>query len=442
MSRRLKVLYVVHNHPSNRPGGAETYGYALFSAMQAAGELDAVFLAKTGPPISPVTRYHEGTLLTRVPGETKQYLFHTDCTEYDYLMGKDPNKVILTRFFREFLEAERPDIVHFQHTLFLGYDILHVTKQTLPNTPIVYTLHEYAPICHRNGQMLRTPEANNELCREESPRRCHECYPEIAPQDFFLRKRFVQAQFENVDLFLSPSHFLIERYVKWGIPREKIRFEENGHVRPEVGFEPEKITRRDTRKHLGFFGQLNEFKGVNVLLDAMGRLKKDGVDARLWLYGANLDFQPEDFRAEFKRLLRKAKDNVVFGGSFSHEDLPKLFENVDWVVLPSIWWENSPLVIQEAFKFGRPVICSDIGGMAEKVDDEVNGLHFRVGDPVRLASTLKRAVTTPGLWDTLRQGIPEVYSMDSHVASLTSIYRELTGPVPSRSEAPALEALT
>src|SRR6185312_8722434 len=151
-----------------------------------------------------------------------------------------------------------------------------------------------------------------------------------------------------------------------------------------------------------------------------------------------------DFRVEFKRLLRKAKDNVVFGGSFSHEDLPKLLENIDWVVLPSIWWENSPLVIQEAFKFGRPVICSDIGGMAEKVDDEVNGLHFRVGDPVRLASTLKRAVTTPGLWDTLRQGIPEVYSMDSHVASLTSIYRELTGPVPSRSEseAPALEALT
>jgi len=54
---------------------------------------------------------------------------------------------------------------------------------------------------------------------------------------------------------------------------------------------------------------------------------------------------------------------------------------VDWVVVPSIWWENSPLVIQEAFAHGRPVICSDIGGMAEKVAHEKNGLHFRANDP-------------------------------------------------------------
>ena len=53
---------------------------------------------------------------------------------------------------------------------------------------------------------------------------------------------------------------------------------------------------------------------------------------------------------------------------------------IDWVVVPSIWWENSPLVIQEAFLHGRPVICSDIGGMAEKVRHGVDGLHFRVGD--------------------------------------------------------------
>jgi glycosyltransferase involved in cell wall biosynthesis len=94
------------------------------------------------------------------------------------------------------------------------------------------------------------------------------------------------------------------------------------------------------------------------------------------------------------------------------------------VVVPSRWWENSPLVIQEAFLHQRPVICSDIGGMAEKVDDGVDGLHFRAGDARSLARVLERAVTTPALWDSLRAGIPGVYDMQTHVASLRNMYRE------------------
>jgi hypothetical protein len=72
--------------------------------------------------------------------------------------------------------------------------------------------------------------------------------------------------------------------------------------------------------------------------------------------------------------------------------------DVDWVVVPSIWYENAPLVIQEAFQHGKPVICSDIGGMAEAVTDGVDGLHFRAGSAGALSDTLLRAATTPGLW--------------------------------------------
>ena len=60
----------------------------------------------------------------------------------------------------------------------------------------------------------------------------------------------------------------------------------------------------------------------------------------------------------------------------------------DFVVVPSIWWENSPIVIQEALAVGRPVICSNIGGMAEKVSPGVAGLHFQVGDAADLARTM------------------------------------------------------
>ena len=70
--------------------------------------------------------------------------------------------------------------------------------------------------------------------------------------------------------------------------------------------------------------------------------------------------------------------------------------SVDWVVVPSIWWENSPLVIQEAFMHGRPVICSDIGGMAEKVNDGVDGLHFRVERPPSLDPAIRPAIELAG----------------------------------------------
>jgi glycosyltransferase involved in cell wall biosynthesis len=94
-------------------------------------------------------------------------------------------------------------------------------------------------------------------------------------------------------------------------------------------------------------------------------------------------------------------------------------------VVPSRWWENSPLVIQEAFIHGRPVICSDVGGMAEKVRDGVDGMHFRVGNASSLASVLERGITTPGLWERLRDGSTGVYGMDDHIASLRQLYGEL-----------------
>ncbi|MDQ4064929.1 MAG: glycosyltransferase, partial [Actinomycetota bacterium] len=72
-----------------------------------------------------------------------------------------------------------------------------------------------------------------------------------------------------------------------------------------------------------------------------------------------------------------------------------------------------------------PVICSDIGGMAEKVDNGVNGLHFRAGDAVSLAETLNRAAESPELWDRLRRGVRPIYRMEEHVANLESLYRTL-----------------
>jgi glycosyltransferase involved in cell wall biosynthesis len=145
----------------------------------------------------------------------------------------------------------------------------------------------------------------------------------------------------------------------------------------------------------------------------------------LSLHGANLEIQPQEFQEEFRNLLARSPNNITMRGRYRSEELPHLMADVDWVVVPSKWWENSPLVIQEAFMHGRPVICSDIGGMAEKVTDGVNGLHFRVGNAASLADTIQKAVTTPHIWDILHAGLPTVYGMEAHIGSLADLYSKL-----------------
>jgi len=422
MTGRPKVLYVLHNHPVVRPGGAETYALELYEFVRDHGELDPVLLARTGPPMSSVERYREGTLLTMVNDDPNQYFFYTEKDDFDWLNGTSRSKTLYTRFFREFLLAHRPDVVHFQHTLFFGYDVLRETRNTLPDASIVYTLHEFLPICHRNGQMVRV--GSDETCLESSPRRCHECFPHISPQSFFLRKRFISSHLALVDQFLAPSRFLLERYVDWGLPRHKVRYEEYGRLRTSGLVPPSETGEQRPRNRFGFFGQLNHFKGVTVLLKAMAILAKERSDAHLWLHGANLELQPEAFRNELAELLEGA-DNVTFVGRYDRGEQARLMANVDWVVVPSIWWENSPLVIQEAFQCGRPVICSDIGGMAEKVVHGEDGLHFRAGDPESLARAIGEAERGRDVWEQLRAGIREVYSMEEHAAALTELYREL-----------------
>jgi len=100
--------------------------------------------------------------------------------------------------------------------------------------------------------------------------------------------------------------------------------------------------------------------------------------------------------------VEKAGDRVRFYGSYRSAELPGLMKDVDWMIIPSIWWENSPVVIQEAFLHGRPIIASNIGGMAEKVTHGVDGLHFRNGSVEDLVDRMTEALTTPDLWDRLR----------------------------------------
>ena len=95
---------------------------------------------------------------------------------------------------------------------------------------------------------------------------------------------------------------------------------------------------------------------------------------------------------------------------------------VQWVVVPSIWWENAPLVIQEAFQHRRPVIASGIGGMAEMVKDGVNGLHVQPDDPIDLARVMRRAIEEAGLHKQLMQGIRPARDIDACALEHLSLF--------------------
>lgn len=415
-SARKRVLQICHGHPRSRPGGAEVYAHELHRHLRDGSEWESIFLARSGPPHSSEPAPAEGVRIGPVEGKADEYLLHTEGLDFDWMFGTMRNEDLYTEDLRRFLLAVQPDVVHFQHTLFIGYDAIREVRRTLPGVPIVYTLHEFLPICHNKCQMVRTFDRS--LCGEASPARCAECFPGVGRDRFLRRERFIRAALGLVDLFVAPSATLRERFVEWGIPRERILFEDYGRVPapPPAGARPEP---HDT---LGIFGQVNPFKGVDVLLQALQALGAEAPPLRL--HGANLDLQERRFRDSIAALLA-ATENVTDVGPYPPARAAELMAAVDWVVVPSIWWENSPLVIQEAFAAGRPVICSDIGGMAEKVSDGVNGLHFRVGDPESLAATIRRAVNTPGLWEHLRKGIPSVPTMDHHAAVLTSAYESI-----------------
>jgi glycosyltransferase involved in cell wall biosynthesis len=440
--REFKVLFVSHNHAAVRPGGLELYVQDLYEAARDTGNFDPVLLARTGPPFSPVTSTDTGKAFALLGSDPGQYLFYThiskDLSNYDALFGRTANKDDLTREYAEFLTSHEPDVVHFHHTLFLGYDILRVTRNLLPDAPIVYSLHEYVPICHRDGQMIRTK--NDELCQEESPRRCHECFPELTPQTFYMRKRFIQSQLELVDCFIVPSEYVATRYAEWGLDRSKIVVKP--YSRQPIDVTADELEVADEirlRNRFAYFGQLSPYKGADVLLEAIDLLGDD-FEGELRIFGANLEIQNPEFRKRFEALLDVERENVRFMGSYERADIPKLMAQIDWVVVPSIWWETGPIVVWEAFQNGRPVIASDIGGMSEKVTDGVTGLHFRTGDPHALANVLARAVETPGLWDQLHANVPRepAHSIEEDLDFMTLLYRGLL--TEREAPSPPLEA--
>jgi glycosyltransferase involved in cell wall biosynthesis len=238
----------------------------------------------------------------------------------------------------------------------------------------------------------------------------------------------VRSALRAVDKFISPSSFLRDRFIAWGIAPDAIEVIRNGlPARPRATARQTLDGRRD---RFGFFGHINKFKGATVALDASARLTRSGVAHQISLHGSS-KYQAQDTLDVFAKSLDSAAD-AVHRGAYARDEQTRLIADVDWVIVPSVWWENAPLVIQEAFAHGRPVICSDVGGMAESVGNEIDGLHFSRGDARSLAQTMRRAIEQPELWQRLVDGIRPVRTIqdatDEHLALYNSLISSASAP--------------
>ena len=372
-----KVVFISHGHPELSKGGAEVASWNLYQYLKQKG-YECLDIARTDDAS------HGGSTFSKRGDEV---LFHTSMSDWFNLSTSHLKP--LFNDLADILKQFDPDIVHIHHYAHMGIEIFPAVKRALPNAKVIFTLHEFMAMCMHNGQMVKRESLK--LCEKAAPNDCSKCFPAHSPGDFLLRKSYIQDQLSYVDEFVSPSAFLANRYVDWGIPEEKMHVIEN--ILPALApIPPRPLRPGEKRTKFAFFGQINPYKGIDILLQALLLLPEE-VKSQIVLEinGANLDKQPADFREKVEKLLDRAGGMVDLRGPYEAEQLRSRMEDCDWVVIPSIWWENSPVVIQEAIHFGRPLIGSNIGGMKEKIEN-IAGITFEARSANALAQAMVKAI--------------------------------------------------
>ncbi len=220
-----------------------------------------------------------------------------------------------------------------------------------------------------------------------------------------------------VDRFLCPSPFLRNSFLEHGFPEEKLIFSDYG-IRPIGETVPREAVRYPFR--FTYIGSLVRHKGVHVLIRAFNDL--DPERACLRIYGLTDEFV--DYVGLLRSLVRSP--SVEFCGRFENREIARILSETDVLVVPSIWYENSPITIHEAFLAQVPVITSRFGGMADLVEDGVNGLLFEVGNAEDLRRCLQAFLDDPDLAIRLSPDPSCVKSMEQDGVEMDRLYRSLT----------------
>lgn len=445
----MKILQVVHNDPFSGQGGTELYTRGLALSLSERHEV-YVFCRISDSALKDyqVRKTNHGPVTVYSLNNTLE-----GCHSFKMLYQNDE----IDRKFAEVLDEIRPDLVHIQHLAFLSIGLIGKAKDK--GIPVVFTLHDYWLICPK--WQLFKPDCNSclEAYGGNFSEECSVCLGDmlnIKPNDlrlfFIIRKIFSPAvvrflrrayslfsrnkagkaraakelservfEIKNalncVNVFLAPSHYLRDCFIKFGIPSKKISYSPFGLKGHFPG-----IARKTPSKKIrfGFIGTLLPAKGPHVLIEAFNGIKDE--NAELKIYGDLRVYAGyEDYLPRIKKSLKNR--NIQLMGRFEHKDIERIFNEIDVLIVPSLWQENRPLVIEEAFLSLTPVIASRIGGIPELVKDGLNGFLSDPADEKSLRGKIVEMVKNPAVIDIIKNNIAE--SGDTRREITEDVYEEL-----------------
>lgn len=458
----MKILMPVHFFLPDHSAGTEVYTYNIARALQARGHEVEIFCSE-----KMLSRRSYTVVEREVDGLPCHVMINN--LDHDDFVETFANPHA-ERAYERVLRAFGPDIVHVQHLMLLSLGLPRLSRAA--GARVVMTLNDFWLFCVRFGQLLLP---NGQICQGPNPPDCEACLqdfqfsqgkPEkavmrllqitrdlsgvdLAPIVYWardrstrltarkkdgpgdakagsyalrdnldLRARKVRRLIEQVDVFLSPSDTVAERCAEWGIPRSKLRLSRYGiDTTPFEGIEHDDS--EDHRVTFGFVGTLAPHKGVHVLVQAVQKLPANAC--RVLVFGSDAHY------TEYGRTLRELAlgRDITFMGALERQRIGEAFTAIDCLVMPSLWLENSPIVIQEAFAANVPVIASGQGGMAELIVDGRSGRLFPAGDIDALASHMAAVIAAPTTLRKWSVAMDPPRTIEDDAQGLETLYREL-----------------
>jgi glycosyltransferase involved in cell wall biosynthesis len=449
------ILHAIHDFLPRHVAGSEIYAFEL-ARVQASRHHVTVLCAEYDPsrPHGHVAwRVHDGLPVVEI---VNNWLCRSFAESYrPPLIGQRIERV---------LQAVQPDVVHMHNLLNLSFDLPALAQAR--GVPVVATLHDYSLVCPSGGQRLHRAEQH--VCDVIDTSRCARCFRQspffsqlalgtvsaALPAAGLVRRlavaarrhapaltarvgrfagraaqsavtasdideRLVRARevFGQIDRFVAPSSSMATQFVQLGIDASRIRVSDYGFSR--LAPRPRQPASRPLR--IGFVGTLVWHKGVHVLLDAVRLLPVGSYELKIF---GSVDTFPDyvaDLQARAKGL------PVRFMGGFGAGQTADVYAAIDVLVVPSLWLENSPLVIHEAFMAGVPVVGARMGGIPGLVTDGLNGLLYDAASAPALTAALRRLADRPALVTELAACLPAVKSIAGDSLEWEATYAEVIG---------------
>lgn len=406
------VTHLVHGWPPFQHGGTESYARTLAHA-QASRMRVSSFVRSDDPD-----RATGQELAVDDHGVRVRAIVN----HFDQRNPLSRNALVsprLSRAFAEFLDDERPDLLHVHHLA--GHAATLPWQAVQRGIPIVVQVQDWWPACAR-ANLFRPGRG---LCPGPTPARCDRCLPlsRLPPRPWLgrvlhvVRRTVMRRSLALASAYIMGTETIHHWYRDHGLLQPGVPV----HVLP-YGIDPPH-PRRDREPagrplRFGVVGAVMAHKGVDVAVTAFRDF--DPALAHLEIWG-DLEADPE-----YVRRTRAAANplTTTFHGRFGDPD--EVFSRLDLLIVPSVGLESFGIVAREAMARGVPVIASRLGALAE-LPLEHCGAWFEAGDCDALLGIVRGLSTARDQVQRWASNLPPITTAGEHERLVATVYREVAG---------------